>query len=473
MLLNSAVKSQAPLTSPSVAKSASPANSLSPVTSLRWSGPVSSGYSGNYISSLAFSDSDARLAIADNPKKICLWDIAARRCTATFMSEWSVAFSPDGKLLAAVNATGSGANIISLWNVATGQPTPLRNPKSQGAYSVACSPDNKTLAAADANGTTYLWNVVTHKPIVPLSGPQGQSATSVAFSRAGNLLAVGYSNGSTYLWNVVTHKLIVPLSGPQGQNVNSVAFSRAGNLLAVGYENGSTYLWNAVTDKLIAPLRDSQDRNAYSVAFSPDGRLLAVGDTNGSIYVWNVAARKWLRTLGEPNSGPHPNSVDSVVFSPSGRILAAGYHNGSVYLWYIGLRLSIVRINAPPLYGHVTLLMSGHARARSAACCSSWAILRLSASMSAGARGADCCQVCSPGSSDRPFSSCRTRALRRAARSCAASRSAWSEARVTTGPGVCLLRAAQLPARGSVRAGRGAGRGTCDRRELHERCRRR
>jgi len=60
---------------------------------------------------------------------------------------------------------------------------------------------------------------------------------------------------------------------------------------------------------------------------------------------------------------------------------------------------------------------------------------RLSASMSAGAPSPDCCQVCSPSSSDRRFSSCRTRAaLRRGPRSCAASRSAWSDARVTAGP---------------------------------------
>jgi DNA-binding beta-propeller fold protein YncE len=385
MLLNSAVKSQGPLSSPSVAKSTSPANSPSPVTSPQFR-PVPSGYSGSYISSLAFSPSGATLAIADN-RRICLWDIAAKRCTSYLpTSAWSVAFSPNGKLLAAVHADGSGANIISLWNPATPQPTPvlLRNPNSQGTYSVAWGPDNETLAAADVNGTTYLWNVVTHKLIAPpLPGPQGQPASSVAFSGDGKLLAVGYENGSTaYLFNVVTHKLIARLPGPQGQSATSVAFSRDGTLLAVGYENGRTYLWSAVTQQLIARFGDSSGQSAYSVAFSPDSRLLAVGDTNGSIYVFDVAARELLRTLGEPNSGP----VDSVVFSPRGGILAAGYGHGSVYLWYISLRLSIVRI---------------------------------------------CCQVCSPSSSDRRFSSCRTRALRRAPRSCAASRSAWSDARVT------------------------------------------
>ena len=342
MLANSPAQSRGPLTSQSAAKSASPANSQGPVTSLQFrpdSLPLPSGYSGNNISSLAFSPSGAMLAIVGNPG-ICLWDIAAKHCsTANLMNAWSVAFSPDGKLLAAVDANRSDAQIISLWNLATSQPTRLPNPKSLGAYSVACSPDNKTLAAADANGTTYLWNVVTDKLIVPLPGPQGQSANSVAFSPDGKLLAVGYANGSTYLWNVVTDKLIVPLAGPQDRGANSVAFSPDGKLLAVGYANGSTYLWNVVTDKLIVPLADPQGRSSYSVAFSPDGRLLAAGDTNGGTYVWNVVTRKLIEALQEPKSDSNPSGVDSVVFSPGGRILATSYDNGSVYLWYISLRL--------------------------------------------------------------------------------------------------------------------------------------
>jgi Caspase domain/WD domain, G-beta repeat len=363
MLLNSGVKSQGPPTSPSVATSTSPANS--PNRSPQFS-PDPSGYIGQNITSLAFNSSGTRLAIANYLHQICLWDITAKRCTATRSSAFSVAFSPDGTLLAAVDGDGPSANIITLWSVATPQLTtfPLSNPKSLGGYrSVACSPDNETLAAVDANGTTYLWNVVTHKPIAPLAGlagPKGQIANSVVFSRDGKLLAVGYQDGSTYLWNAVTHKLITSLPGPQGhQSVNSVAFSRDGKLLAVGYQDGSTSLWNAVTQQLVDRLRDpGQDAN--SLAFSPDSRLLAVGDNNGSIYVLNVATRRWLPALEEPNSGP----VNSVVFSPSGRILAAGYDNGSVYLWYISLRLSIVHINALPLYGHATLLICGHARAR-------------------------------------------------------------------------------------------------------------
>ena len=71
---------------------------------------------------------------------------------------------------------------------------------------------------------------------------------------------------------------------------------------------------------------------------------------------------------------------------------------------------------------------------RSMACCSRRAIFWARASMSAGVPSPDSRQACSPRSSDRRCSSCRTRAVSRMARSWAASRSACMEARVTTGP---------------------------------------
>ena len=42
-------------------------------------------------------------------------------------------------------------------------PPTLTDPGSKGVDSVAFSPDGKTLAAGDENGRTYLWNVATGK----------------------------------------------------------------------------------------------------------------------------------------------------------------------------------------------------------------------------------------------------------------------------------------------------------------------
>ena len=69
-----------------------------------------------------------------------------------------VAFSPDGTLLATVDAHGT----VRLWNPATGQPVGAPLPSDRGAdgamAGVAFSPDGTLLASADSGGIMRLWD---------------------------------------------------------------------------------------------------------------------------------------------------------------------------------------------------------------------------------------------------------------------------------------------------------------------------
>jgi serine/threonine protein kinase/WD40 repeat protein len=282
------------------------------------------------IAALAFSPSGTTLAVAS--EQICLWDIAAARCTRTFGSAsiTAIAFSPDGKILAASDNSGK----TYLWNVATGSQTAtFTDSGTDGAYSVAFSPDGKILAAGDGNGRTYLWDVATGKPIASLAGSGSKGVNSVAFSPDGKTLAAGDGNGRTYLWNVATGKPIASLAGSGSKGVNSVAFSPDGKTLAAGDGNGRTYLWNVATAKPITSLADPVGSGVISVAFSPDDTTMAAGDNNGRTYLWNVATGKVLTTLGELNNV----EINSVIFSADGKDLATGDQDGSVLLWAANL----------------------------------------------------------------------------------------------------------------------------------------
>jgi WD40 repeat protein len=69
-------------------------------------------------------------------------------------------------------------------------------------YSVAFSPDGTLLAAGDDDNSAYLWSLATRKRTATFTDPDGSHVQSVRFSPDGKILAVGATYGSTYLWNV-------------------------------------------------------------------------------------------------------------------------------------------------------------------------------------------------------------------------------------------------------------------------------
>jgi WD40 repeat protein len=275
--------------------------------------------SGGSVDSVAFSPDGRTLAAGDAGGYLGLWDVATGRRTATLAegnnAVYGLAFSPDGRTLAA----GDDGGDVGLWDVATGRRTAALA-EGNGVGQVAFSPDGHILAAGDYGGYVGLWDVATGRRTAVLA--EGNPVGQVAFSSDGHILAAGDWGGYVGLWDVATGRRTAALAG--GAPVYSVAFSPDGHTLAAGVGD-DVGLWDVATGRRSASLAEGAP--VKDVAFSPDGHTLAAGGTGDDVGLWDVATGRRTASLAE--GAP----VYSVAFSPDGHTLAVGDDGGYVGLW--------------------------------------------------------------------------------------------------------------------------------------------
>ncbi|PLZ33454.1 hypothetical protein CBP28_03635, partial [Fischerella thermalis WC559] len=248
-------------------------------------------------------------------------DLTKSVFSETFGGIMSVAFSPDGKLLAAGDSNGE----IHLWQVADGKQLLILRGHANWVVSLAFSPDSRTLASGGSDCTVKLWDVATGQCLHSLQ-EHGNEVWSVAFSPEGDKLVSGCDDQIIRLWSVRTGECLKIFQGHTNW-VLSVAFSLDGQTLVSGSDDNTIRLWDVNSGECLKIFQGHSD-GIRSISLSPDGQMLASSSDDQTIRLWNLSTGECQRIFRG-----HTNQIFSVAFSPQGDILASGSHDQTVRLW--------------------------------------------------------------------------------------------------------------------------------------------
>lgn len=285
-------------------------------------------YSGpNPILEAHFSADGSRLLSLLNGE-VRLWNAQTGECLQTIVipktkyPQISV-LSPDASL-AAVWAEWAGQNKFWLLDLKTGKRIHELSalPCDLSRFALAFSPDGKRLAAC-GRGCCQLcvWDVESGERTLALASAEAQG-NCLSFSPDGKFLVVGAAfeapkevRNRIFLFDSETGERVQTFYGAAGVS-SDLKFSPDGKSLAVA-NSTEVFLWDAASGELLRRFQpELPPAWIRLIAFSPDGSRLMASDRQ-MLCVWDAADGTCLETRFGLEAEP-----ESVVLSPDGRFLA-------------------------------------------------------------------------------------------------------------------------------------------------------
>src|SRR5262249_22553378 len=205
--------------------------------------------------------------------------------------------------------------VVRLIDLRTGK---LRLPDpehSRALTAMAWSPDGKLFATADASGSVLVWDPSKSAPVAAFNQFRGARVDHLLFAPDNQrILAYGMRDGRD--------RMAYHPAGPRGEPEMFVkvrlpskcaAFSPDGRWLAVGTDDGTVSLWDAQKAEEVRVLLAQNAVRA--VAFSPDGSELSAGDMAGFHICWSTKDWKEIQR----SSSVQPHGIFHLEYLPGGK----------------------------------------------------------------------------------------------------------------------------------------------------------
>jgi WD40 repeat protein len=187
-----------------------------------------------------------------------------------------VAFSPDGRSVAAVSRQGDRV----VWDLETAQILKSHSREQRPPQAVTFSPDGRFLATTGPDVEIDLWELEPDRVSRIETGHEAtvrhwrRSVAALAFSPDGRILAsAGAFDSTVKLWDPVDRRLLTTFED-EPSPAKSLTFLADGRTLVSAVPGRKPRLWDLATRRFVV-LDDELAKNHTHFAMAPDGRSWA------------------------------------------------------------------------------------------------------------------------------------------------------------------------------------------------------
>lgn len=234
-----------------------------------------------------------------------------------------VAFSPDGRLLLAGEASGK----VTLRNVSDGTVIRTLQYDSGAINTISYSSKGNLIAIGNDNGMVAIWNSKSGRLMRAFSVNSAR-IVHVSFSTNGKMLLTAGYDGYVRLWQTPTFQKIIEIKAHKSY-VKDVSLSNDNNRIwTVSSSDKAIRLWDAHSGLMLREY--FTDGDVHSIALSPDESKILTAETYDHVaHLRDAKTGAILNTY----SGPKDGLVNAVI-SPDGKsVVGSGSEDGKVWVW--------------------------------------------------------------------------------------------------------------------------------------------